>query len=84
MAMVIGGVDHQPKGHIGHIGHIDSPLGFRFYSFMDFLRQAPPYEAATGGTIIQIKQQGKYIVNSRFNSGTTMTHLHSSLTVICI
>ena len=56
MAMVIGGVEHQRKGHIGHI---DSPIGCHCSSFVAFHRQVPPYVVAKR-RMIQIDQQGNY------------------------
>ena len=55
MAMVIGGVEYQCKGHIGHI---DSPIGCHS-SFVAFHRQVPPYVVAKT-RMIQIEQQGNY------------------------
>ena len=72
VAMVIGGVEHQPKGHIGHI---DSPQGFCCSSFMDFHRQVLLYAAAAVGMMIQTEQQDTYTLNS----GKVTSHLHSAL-----
>ena len=46
MAMVICGVEHQPKGYIRHI---DFPIGCRCSSFVAFHRQVPHYVVAKRG-----------------------------------